>query len=339
MRLFRKPEHADATGRCDPVLPRRNSTTSSLSPRRLGPGPIQIASERLGITPRPTISSTGKTSAQRFIPGGPGEPDADGCWTGSVLFGEGMFHAFYTGYSIRAHIPANDLSRRQRRRRPLDQGRQQSVSSTEDGSLREPRLARPLRVLQRPGQMLLDDPLCAQEHGSNRQARLRRSLSLARLWRSGNTTGRSTIRNTPTAPSAPSSIVSETPGICRIRGFRSSAARSIACPTTPFGEWRTPRRDRIGSRRFYAAKSMADDKGRPLLLRLDARQSRQQRQGRMVLGRSFCRPARGRAVADEAVSFSLKLPQAIAGRRSSGRSIGSTSRSKDSRPRRATRCA
>jgi beta-fructofuranosidase len=29
----------------------------------------------------------------------------------------------------------------------------------------------------------------------------------------------------------------------------------------PFGGWRTPRHDRIGSRRFYAAKSMADDKG------------------------------------------------------------------------------
>ena len=31
---------------------------------------------------------------------------------------------------------------------------------------------------------------------------------------------------------------------------------------SPFGVWRTPRHDRIGNRRFYAAKSMADNAGR-----------------------------------------------------------------------------
>ena len=40
-----------------------------------------------------------------LIPGGPAEPDADGCWTGSVVFGEGQLHAFYTGYSIHATFP------------------------------------------------------------------------------------------------------------------------------------------------------------------------------------------------------------------------------------------
>ncbi len=32
-------------------------------------------------------------------PGLPGEPDAMGCWTGSVIEREGLFHLFYTGYA------------------------------------------------------------------------------------------------------------------------------------------------------------------------------------------------------------------------------------------------
>lgn len=32
-------------------------------------------------------------------PGAPGEPDAMGCWTGSVIERDGLFHIFYTGYA------------------------------------------------------------------------------------------------------------------------------------------------------------------------------------------------------------------------------------------------
>mgnify|MGYP002508013439 CR=1 FL=1 len=28
------------------------------------------------------------------------DPDASGVWTGSVIYGEGKYHAFYTGYSL-----------------------------------------------------------------------------------------------------------------------------------------------------------------------------------------------------------------------------------------------
>lgn len=34
-----------------------------------------------------------------FGPGGPGSPDADGIWTGSLVEHEGTFHFFYTGYN------------------------------------------------------------------------------------------------------------------------------------------------------------------------------------------------------------------------------------------------
>ena len=34
-----------------------------------------------------------------IYPGSGEEPDADGIWTGSVIYGEGRYHAFYTGYN------------------------------------------------------------------------------------------------------------------------------------------------------------------------------------------------------------------------------------------------
>ena len=106
----------------------------------------------------------------------------------------------------------------------------------------------------------------------------------------------------------------------------------------PFGGWRTPRRDRIGSRRFYAAKSMADDKGGRYYFGWTAGQSRQQRQGRMVLGRRFRRPARGRAVVEKPRASG----QASAGDRRrlpAADRLAFTGRSKAGRRRLGIRCA
>ena len=33
-----------------------------------------------------------------LVPGNEPDPDANGCWTGSVIFADGMYHIFYTGY-------------------------------------------------------------------------------------------------------------------------------------------------------------------------------------------------------------------------------------------------
>ena len=37
-----------------------------------------------------------------LYPGEGDEPDASGVWTGSVIYGEGKYHAFYTGYCLTA---------------------------------------------------------------------------------------------------------------------------------------------------------------------------------------------------------------------------------------------
>lgn len=43
-------------------------------------------------------------------PGGPDEPDTDGCWTGSVIERGGTFHLFYTGHVAKsAHYPSQSI--------------------------------------------------------------------------------------------------------------------------------------------------------------------------------------------------------------------------------------
>src|SRR5579872_2334457 len=104
MRLFRKPEHADATGDAIPFFHEGKYHIFSLTP----PPGTAVYPDRLRTTWRHAWSDNlvdWEEIGPALLPGGPGEPDADGCWTGSVVYGEGKFHAFYTGYNIRATFP------------------------------------------------------------------------------------------------------------------------------------------------------------------------------------------------------------------------------------------
>ena len=40
-----------------------------------------------------------------LLPGDGTELDQDGCWTGSVIYAEGKYHIFYTGYHIDSEFP------------------------------------------------------------------------------------------------------------------------------------------------------------------------------------------------------------------------------------------
>ena len=81
---------------------------------------------------------------------------------------------------------------------------------------------------------------------------------------------------------------------------------------TPFGGWRTPRRERIGSRRFYAAKSMADEKGRRYYFGWTPDRAGSSDRGEWFWGGVFAVPHEV-APAQGSRELRLKLPQAIAG--------------------------
>src|SRR5580658_8796771 len=84
MRLFRKPEHADATGDAIPFFHNGKYHIFSLTP----PPGTGVYPDRLRTTWHHTSSDNlvdWEDVGPALIPGGPSEPDADGCWTGSVL--------------------------------------------------------------------------------------------------------------------------------------------------------------------------------------------------------------------------------------------------------------
>jgi beta-fructofuranosidase len=104
VRFYRKPAHADATGDAIPFYHEGKYHIFSLTP----PPGTGVYPDRLRTTWHHAWSDNlvdWEEVGPALIPGGPAEPDADGCWTGAVVFGEGQLHAFYTGYNIHATYP------------------------------------------------------------------------------------------------------------------------------------------------------------------------------------------------------------------------------------------
>ncbi len=258
MRFFRKPDGADATGDAIPFFHDGQQHIFSLTP----PPATGTYPERLRTTwriPFPTISWIGAISVRRD----PRRTERTGLRR--ML---DRLRAVRRGHVPRIlhrlrdprGVPADDLPRHQPRRRDLDEGRRQPDPAAQDRPLREPGLAGSLCVLQRGRQALLDDPLSPSELWSDRKTRLRRPLpfdrprDLGALW--------SDLRaEAHQLPRVPGTVSHRRHWYLSYSRFSEFGGTIYRMSDNPFGGWRTPKRDRIGNRRFYAAKSMADDKG------------------------------------------------------------------------------
>jgi beta-fructofuranosidase len=196
-----------------------------------------------------------------LIPGGPGEPDADGCWTGSVVYGEGELHAFYTGYNIHATYPQTICHATS----------SDGVSWTKDKN--NPCLVPKTDMYESldwrdPYVFYNDEDRCYWLILSARRNKgpvtrrgcivLYRSEDLKK-WEHYGPIYEPKHTNCP-----------ECPELYRMGGtwylsysrFSEFGGTIYRVSDSPFGPWRTPSHDRIGNRRFYAAKSMANDAGR-----------------------------------------------------------------------------
>ena len=101
MEIFRKMSFADSTGDAIPFYHDGVYHIFSLTP----PVGTTVYPERLRTTWSHAVSKDlihWEELPTAIYPGEGKEPDASGVWTGSVLYGEGKYHAFYTGYSIQA---------------------------------------------------------------------------------------------------------------------------------------------------------------------------------------------------------------------------------------------
>jgi hypothetical protein len=78
---------------------------------------------------------------------------------------------------------------------------------------------------------------------------------------------------------------------------------------SPFGPWRTPRRDRVGNRRFYAAKSAPTAEGHRYYFGWTPDRADQSNQGEWYWGGIFAAPHEAVPAADGALD--IRLPQAV----------------------------
>ena len=100
MEIFRKMSFADSTGDAIPFYHEGKYHIFSLTPA-IG---TTVYPARLRTTWSHSVSEDLVHWEELPTALYPGEketdPDASGVWTGSVIYGEGKYHAFYTGYSL-----------------------------------------------------------------------------------------------------------------------------------------------------------------------------------------------------------------------------------------------
>lgn len=194
-------------------------------------------------------------------PGEGDEPDACGVWTGCAMYGEGRYHIFYTGYNYKI------------------EDQQTICHATSDDGLHWTK--DPSNPVIRPDPERYEridfrDPYCFYNEDEGRYW----MLVSGRL-----------IEGPPTKTGCVILYVSDDLKNWEHRGplYTPYHTNCPECPEmwkmgdlwylsysrfsefgntiyrisdTPYGPWRTPSRDGIGGRRFYAAKSLVNDEGR-----------------------------------------------------------------------------
>ncbi len=103
MKIFRKMSFADSTGDAIPFYHDGQYHIFSLTP----PSGTTVYPERLRTSWSHCVSDDlvhFRELPTAIKPGIGDEPDASGVWTGSVIYAEGRYHAFYTGYCLTARF-------------------------------------------------------------------------------------------------------------------------------------------------------------------------------------------------------------------------------------------
>ena len=196
-----------------------------------------------------------------LLPGDGTDLDKDGCWTGSVIFADGKYHIFYTGYQIDAEFPQTICH---------------AVSDdciTFEKDVKSPLIVPDTRYYENidwrdPYIFYNEEESCywmliaarKNEGPSNRRGVvvLYTSKDLEHFEHKG-------VLYEPWHTNCP-----ECPEMYKMGDywylvysrFSERAQTIYRVSKSPYGPFRTPRLDGIDNRRFYAAKSLLDEKGR-----------------------------------------------------------------------------
>ena len=289
MEIYRKPKFADSTGDAIPFYHDGQYHLFTLTP----PCGTTVYPARLRTTWEHAVSKDlvhwEQLPTALYPSDDENAPDASGIWTGSVIYGEGKYHAFYTGYSLKVRF-------------------QQTIchATSEDGITWVKDPANPVitPLVELYEELDWRDPyvfyneeeglywiLISARHKEgppNRRGAviLYRSKDLVNwefygdIYAAGHT-------NCPECPEMYKIGNTWYLSYSRFSEFVNTIYR---VSDSPYGPWRTPTQDGIGGRRFYAAKSMANDEGRRFYFGWAHDRADRSDYGEWYWGGAFCIP-------------------------------------------------
>ncbi|SCP98944.1 glycoside hydrolase family 32 protein [Anaerobium acetethylicum] len=308
MAVFRKPSLADSTGDAIPFYHDGIYHIFSLTP----PVGTTVYPARLRTSWSHTISRdliNWEEIETALYPGEGNEPDADGVWTGSVIYGEGKYHIFYTGYNI--NIPL-----------------QQTIchATSDDGIVWEKDNANPVIIPKEDEYEKLDwrDPYVFYNEEDQCywiliSARIKIGPPTKRgcvvLYRSNDLInweyyGPIYQPHHTNCPECPEMYKMGDNWYLSYSRFSEFVNTIYRVSKSPFGPWRTPKMDGIGGRRFYAAKSMENDEGRRFYFAWAHDRADNSDEGEWYWGGRFCVPHEVEVNSEG--ELDVKMPKEIA---------------------------
>jgi beta-fructofuranosidase len=308
MEIFRKPSFADSTGDAIPFYHHGTYHIFSLTP----PVGTTVYPARLRTTWSHAESKDlihwGEVETAIY-PGTGDEPDADGVWTGSVIYGEGKYHAFYTGYNYHTakqqticHAASEDcVTWRKDAANPVISPFEELYESLD---WRDPYVF--YNVDDKCYWILISARRKAGPPTKRGCVVLYRSKDLIN-WEHYGSIYQPYHTNCPECPEMYKIGDKWYLSYSRFSEFVNTIYR---VSKSPFGPWRTPKRDGIGGRRFYAAKSMENDEGRRFYFAWAHDRAERSDTGEWYWGGAFCIPHE--VTANEDGELDVKMPKEIA---------------------------
>lgn len=304
MNIFRKPSNADSTGDAIPFYYNGIYHIFSLTP----PKGTTVYPARLRTSWSHTVSSDlihWEELPVALEPGDLDSPDSCGVWTGSVIFGEGKFHIFYTGYNYNTHYS------------------QTICHATSDDCIKwEKDINNPIIF---PNENLYEyvdwrDPYIFYNEEENMywlliSARIKEGPPTKRgciiLYRSDSLINwdyygpiyKPYITN---CPECSEMWKNGEKWYLSYSTFSEFVNTNYRIADSPYGPWRTPRHDGIGGRRFYAAKSLINNEGRRFYFGWAHDRADQSDFGEWYWGGQFCIPHE--VLIDKEQEIRVKMP-------------------------------
>ena len=309
MKIFRKPSFTASTGDAIPFYHNGTYHIFSLTP----PQGTTVYPARLRTTWSHTVSKDlvnwEELPTALYPSDDETAPDASGIWTGAAIYGEGKFHIFYTGYSLKVtfqqticHAVSDDaITWKKDSNNPI------IIPKTD---LYEPLDWRDPYVFYNDDEQCYWLLLSARKNSGPATRRgcviLYTSNDLDNwkyhgpLYEPGHT-------NCPECPEMYKIGDLWYLSYSRFSEFGNTIYR---ISKSPYGPWKTPIHDGIGGRRFYAAKSMANEEGRRFYFGWAHDRANQSDYGQWYWGGIFCVPHE--VVQRPDGELDVKLPKEIA---------------------------